>query len=169
MGVDSGAQFAQLLVRAFDAMAHEVLGELATAGHPGLTVAAELAMQAIDNGASSAASLARATGVSRQAAAKTIRALEGLGYVMREADPEDARRKHLTVTPRGRSAIDLGAAAFDRIFVGWQQRTGPASREVVAALEELIAPRNEHYPSAPLDGRSARATGRGRASTRDPL
>lgn len=139
MGVDSGTQFAQLLMRALEVMVDEVSVELEDAGHPGLTVANELAMHAIGNGATNAASLARATGVSRQAAAKTIGALEALGYVVREADAGDARKKNLTVTPRGHSAIGIGARAFDRIFIRWRQRTGAASGEAVRALEQLIA------------------------------
>ncbi|MFP7834608.1 MarR family winged helix-turn-helix transcriptional regulator [Marisediminicola sp. LYQ134] len=138
MEISSGTQFAQLLVRALDVMVDEVLVSLESAGHPGLTVANELAMQAIDHGASSAATLARETGVSRQAAAKTIGTLEALGYVTRDVDPTDARKKHLRVTPRGHTAISVGAAAFDRIFDRWKQQNGPATSEVIAALETLI-------------------------------
>ncbi|MUK00649.1 MarR family transcriptional regulator [Vibrio cholerae] len=139
MDVSSGTQFAQLLMRAFEVMVAEVQGSLERAGHLGLTVANELAMQAIDHGASSATSLARETGVSRQAAAKTISMLETLGYVTRDTDPLDARKKHLHVTRQGRDAISVGAAAFDRIFLRWQQQNGPGSREVITALEKLIA------------------------------
>ena len=57
--------------------------EGARAGHAGLTVGNEFAMQAIDEGADNAAALARHLGVTRQAAAKTILTLEGLGYVAR--------------------------------------------------------------------------------------
>jgi DNA-binding MarR family transcriptional regulator len=140
MDVSSGTQFAQLLMRAFEVMVAEVRVSLEEAGHPGLTVANELAMQAIDHGASSAASLARETGVSRQAAAKTISTLESLGYVTRDADPADARKKHLHVTPEGRAAIGVGAAAFDRIFVRWQQQDERGSHAAIVALQRLTAP-----------------------------
>jgi DNA-binding MarR family transcriptional regulator len=139
MEVSNGTQFARLLLGAFEVMVTEVRVSLEDAGHPGLTVANELAMQAIDHGASSAASLARETGVSRQAAAKTITMLESLGYVTRDADPADARKKHLRVTADGRAAISVGAAAFDRIFARWQQQDGPGSRAAVAALKKLNA------------------------------
>jgi DNA-binding MarR family transcriptional regulator len=138
MVASSGTQFAQLLMRAFEVMVAEVRVSLEGAGHPGLTVGNELAMQAIDHGASSAASLARETGVTRQAAAKTISTLESLGYVTRDADPADARKKHLHVTAEGRAAISVGAAAFDRIFARWQQQDESASRAAVVALEKLI-------------------------------
>lgn len=139
MEVTSGTQFARLLVGAFEVMVAEVRVSLEEAGHPDLTVANELAMQAIDHGASSAASLARETGVSRQAAAKTITMLESLGYVTRDPDPADARKKHLHVTAEGRAAVRVGAAAFDRIFERWQQQNGPDSHSAITALGKLIA------------------------------
>jgi DNA-binding MarR family transcriptional regulator len=139
MEVSSGTEFARLLMGAFEVMVAEVRASLEDAGHPGLTVANELAMQAIDHGASSAASLARETGVSRQAAAKTITMLESLGYVTRDPDPADARKKHLHVTAEGRAAVRVGAAAFDRIFERWQQQNTPGSNAAIMALGELIA------------------------------
>lgn len=151
MDVSSGTQFAQLLMRAFEVMADEVRTSLESAGHPGLTIANELAMQAIDRGASSAASLARETGVTRQAAAKTIDTLEALGYVSRGPDPEDARRKYLRVTPEGHGAISVGAAAFDRIFQRWQQQTGADSAVVVAALTLLTDARPDGASAAAID------------------
>lgn len=138
MDVTSGTQFARLLLGAFEVMVAEVRVSLEEAGHPGLTVANELAMQAIDHGASNAASLARETGVSRQAAAKTISMLESLGYVIRDSDPADARKKHLRVTAEGRAAVDVGAAAFNRIYERWQRENGPDSRVAIAAIEELM-------------------------------
>ncbi|MHC3000864.1 MarR family winged helix-turn-helix transcriptional regulator [Gordonia metallireducens] len=135
MDVSRGAQFARLLLETFDAMTREVVEELADAGHPGLTVTNELAMEAIDDGAGNAASLARRLGVSRQAAAKTITALEGLGYVERAADADDARRKSLRITARGREAIRVGSAAFDRIRVRWEAALG-ADR--VAETEDAL-------------------------------
>jgi DNA-binding MarR family transcriptional regulator len=140
MDVSSGTQFAQLLMRAFEVMVAEVRFSLEEAGHPGLTVANELAMQAIDHGASNAASLARETGVSRQAAAKTISTLESLGYVTRDADSSDARKKHVRVTPKGHAAINIGAAAFDQIFARWEQQDEPGSRATIVALQRLTAP-----------------------------
>lgn len=124
MEVSNGAQLARLLLETFEAMVDEVVDELARAGHPGLTAANEFAMQAIDDGAGNAAALARRLGVTRQAAAKTIRTLEGLGYVERMSDATDARRKDLQLTVRGRQAIAIGSAAFDRIRTRWETTLG---------------------------------------------
>ncbi|WP_460775800.1 MarR family winged helix-turn-helix transcriptional regulator [Microbacterium sp. GXF7504] len=134
----TGARFAQLLYRSFEAMVDGVRQDLAREGHAGLTVANEFAMQAIDAGAANAAELARALGVTRQAAAKTIAALESMGYVTRTADPDDARRKRLVVTDRGHAAIAIGAQGFDAIYREWRDAVGPARADaVIAALETL--------------------------------
>lgn len=142
MTTSQGAQLARLLLGAFEAMVDEVAAELARAGHPGLTVANEFAMQAIDAGAGSAAELARALGVTRQAAAKTIATLEGLGYVDRAPDAADARRKHLHVTERGREAVAVGARAFDDVHRRWRDDVGAAdAAATVAALGALARSR----------------------------
>ncbi|WP_129337053.1 MarR family winged helix-turn-helix transcriptional regulator [Cellulomonas endophytica] len=133
-----GAQFARLLLGAFDAMVDEVRTELEAAGHPGLTVANEMAVQAIGDGVDNAAALARAVGVSRQAAAKTITHLEALGYVERRADSADGRRKRLTVTRQGIDATAVGAAAFQTIYRRWQADVGADhAASVVRALHRL--------------------------------
>jgi DNA-binding MarR family transcriptional regulator len=134
----TGAQFAMLLYSAFDAMASEVHTELARAGHPHLSVSNEFAMRAIDDGADSAADLARALGVTRQAAAKTIVSLENLDYVGRISDDADARRKRLVVTDHGREAVTIGAHAFDAIYQSWLQKAGDdVATQVVDALRAL--------------------------------
>jgi DNA-binding MarR family transcriptional regulator len=133
-----GARFARLVLETFDSMVGEVMHGLTRAGHPGLTAANEFAMQAIDGGADSAADLARALGVSRQAAAKTIATLESLGYLDRAADETDARRKHLVVTDRGHEAIAIGAAAFSALHRRWLAEVGTADAAVtVEALRAM--------------------------------
>ena len=150
MEKDDGPRFAQLLVGAFDAMVNEVREVLAQAGHPDLSVGNEFAMQAIEGGADSAADLARALGVTRQAAAKTISALERLDYVDRSENNADARRKRLVVTPRGREAITIGARAFDVIYNNWSQRVGTDTATLVAsALRDLGAPQNSASSAVP--------------------
>lgn len=130
-----GAQLANLLLRAFDVMTAEVHRELARQGHPGATSTHHHAMEAIDRGATDASALGRALGISRQAAAKTIRSLEQLGYVHRGADEQDARRRPLEVTPRGREMTALGAAAYERIRLRLEAGEGAQRLEV---LEDVL-------------------------------
>ncbi|WOF24781.1 winged helix DNA-binding protein [Microbacterium betulae] len=146
----SGAGFARLVLGAFDSMVEQVRAELARAGHPDLTVANEFAIQAIDEGASSAADLARALGVTRQAAAKTITSLEGLRYVTRTSDEEDARRKHLVVTDHGHEAVAIGATAFDDVYQRWHCTVGA---DTAATVEEALRTLTDRKEAAEADAR----------------
>ena len=152
METSRGAQLATQLLRAFEAMSAEVTADLAERGHPGATPALHFAMQAIENGATDASALGRALGTSRQAAAKTIRTLEHLGYIDRGVDEDDARRRPLEVTDRGRAWTALGAAAFERILVRLEQREGAAP---VRDLERLL----QRIPEIAIPGRPAREHG----------
>jgi DNA-binding MarR family transcriptional regulator len=128
-----GADLALLLLGGFQSMVDEVVAGLARRGHPGVRPAHEFALRAIDGGADTASELGRRLSVSKQAAAKTIAALEHLGYVDREADPDDARRKRLRVTPRGHEMMRIGSTLFDEVRERWARRIG------VAELERLEA------------------------------
>jgi DNA-binding MarR family transcriptional regulator len=131
MAQTRGALLASELLRAFDAMTTEVLRELAEHGHPGATSTHHYAMEAIDRGATDASALGRELGVSRQAAAKTIRSLEQLGYVNRGADEHDARRRPLEVTARGREMTALGAAAYEQIRLRLEASEGAQRLETL--------------------------------------
>lgn len=138
MDETTGVRFALLLSAAWDAMVEEARAELVQHGHGALTVSNEFAMRQIDGGARSAADLARALDVSRQAAAKTIAALEAAGYVGRSDHESDGRRKDLTVTPRGRAALTVGAAGFETAYRRWTDRVGSdRATEVEEALRAL--------------------------------
>ena len=63
----------------------------------------EFAIRGDHQGADTASELGRRLSITKQAAAKTIAVLEERGYVAREADPSDARRKRLHVTRMARS------------------------------------------------------------------
>ncbi|WP_205797193.1 MarR family winged helix-turn-helix transcriptional regulator [Microbacterium enclense] len=124
-----GTRLATLLDQAFHNMVNAVVDELDRRGHPGVTATLEFALVAIRAGAGDASALGRALGVSKQAAAKTIATLETLGYVRREPDPVDARRKLLTISERGEEMTVLGAAAFDRLRLRWAESVGIADVE----------------------------------------
>src|SRR4029077_19274325 len=115
---------ALLLLGGFQSMVDDVVAGLRERGHPGVRPVHEFALRAIDNGATTAADLARRLSVSRQAAAKTIVALEELGYVSRDHDPNDGRRKRLHVTERGRGMVAIGAGLFDEVRGRWATEIG---------------------------------------------
>jgi DNA-binding MarR family transcriptional regulator len=94
------------------------------AGTRGVRPAHEFALRSIDVGADTASELGRRLSVSKQAAAKTIASLQQLGYVAREVDPSDGRRKRVRLTPRGYEVMAIGGALFDDVRERWAAQIG---------------------------------------------
>lgn len=120
----SGANLALLLLGGFRALADAATQELAERGHEDYRPAHEFAMRAIASGADSASELGRRLSISKQAAAKTIALLQERGYVARDADAKDARRKRLQVTPLGFEVMTTGEAIFDELRRRWGKEIG---------------------------------------------
>jgi DNA-binding MarR family transcriptional regulator len=139
-----GAELALLLLRGFRSMIDDVHDELAERGHPGVRAADEFALRAIGDGADTASELARQLSVTKQAAAQRIAVLQEQGYVDREADPADARRKRLRVTPRGREMMTIGGTLLDGVRDRWAAEVGSPELE---ALEAHLARLTEGTPT----------------------
>lgn len=140
MAPTNGAALALLLLGGFEAMVDDVVAGLGRRGHPGVRAVHAFALRAIDEGADTASELGRRLSVSKQAAAKTIAALEEMGYVERAADARDGRRKPLVVTPRGREMTTIGATLFDEVRDRWAARVGARELdEFQALLRDILA------------------------------
>lgn len=139
MAASAGAELALLLLGGFHSMVDEVVAELDRRGHPGVRPVHEFALRAVDSGATSASELARRLAVSKQAAAKTIAALEELGYVERAADPDDARRKRIRVTARGHELMSIGGDLFDDVRERWASQIGTRQLQALeASLNQVV-------------------------------
>jgi DNA-binding MarR family transcriptional regulator len=136
-----GAELAQLLLAGFRSLADEVTRELQVRGHPGVRPAHEFALRAIDAGADTASELGRRLSVSKQAAAQNLAVLERLGYVEREPDPSDARRKRLKVTPHGYDMMAVGGAVLDEVRERWLAELGPH----LSAVEDFLRTVAPHH------------------------
>jgi DNA-binding MarR family transcriptional regulator len=120
------------LLLGFRALIDALHAELAREGHPDVRPLHGFVFQAIGPGGVTAAELGRRLGVSKQAAGKTVDALERLGYVARAPDPADARRKRIELTARGTDCLVRSARIFDDLRAGWAETLG---EERLAALE----------------------------------
>jgi DNA-binding MarR family transcriptional regulator len=127
-----GFELPLLLFGGFRSIIEELHAELARRGHQDLRPAHGFALQAIGPGGATAAETGRRLGVSKQAAGKTIERLETLGYVHRDSDGSDRRRKLVRITPRGLDALGASALIFEDIRSRWDAELG-AGR--LAALE----------------------------------
>jgi DNA-binding MarR family transcriptional regulator len=121
------------LLLAFRGLIDELHAELAAQGHPDVRPLHGFVFQAIGAEGTTAVELGRRLGVSKQAAGKTVDALERLGYVVRAPDPRDARRKRIRLTERGIDCLRRSARIFDQLRASWAETLG---EERLRALED---------------------------------
>ncbi|WP_326825357.1 MarR family winged helix-turn-helix transcriptional regulator [Streptosporangium sp. NBC_01756] len=120
------------LLLGFRVLIDELHTELARQGHPDMRPMHGFVFQAIGIDGTTAAELGRRLGVSKQAAGKTVDALERRGYVERGSDPHDARRKVVRLTERGVDFLMRSARIFDDLRARWAETLG---EERLRALE----------------------------------
>jgi DNA-binding MarR family transcriptional regulator len=129
----AGADLALLLLGGFRTLVDAATSELAQRGHEDVRPVHDFAMRAIAAGADSASELGRRLSISKQSAARTIAVLQERGYVARDPDPNDARRKRLQVTALGFKVLRQGEAIFDELRDQLGQQIGAAELEAFEA------------------------------------
>jgi DNA-binding MarR family transcriptional regulator len=135
----AGADLALLLLGGFRTLVDAAHAELARRGHEDVRPVHDFAMRAIAAGADSASELGRRLSISKQSAARTIAVLQERGYVVRDPDPNDARRKRLQVTELGFEVLHQGEAIFDELRDQWERQIGAAELEAFEAhLSALV-------------------------------
>lgn len=112
------------LLQGFRVLVDALHTELARQGHPDVRPVHGFVLQAIGCDGATAAELGDRLGVSKQAAAKHLEALERMGYVERRADPADGRRRPARLTTRGRDCLVRSARIFDALRAEWAERLG---------------------------------------------
>ncbi|WP_353952443.1 MarR family winged helix-turn-helix transcriptional regulator [Knoellia sp. S7-12] len=137
----AGHELPLLLLGGFRHLIDEMHRRLAEDGHPGLRPAIGFAVQAISRGATTATALGQATGVSKQAASKTVDQLVALGYVFAEADSADARRKTLQLTAHGLDLVQRSGAVLEDLRQEWVDEVGATQVDrLEATLRRLVGP-----------------------------
>jgi DNA-binding MarR family transcriptional regulator len=130
----TGADLALLLLGGFRTLVDAATVDLAARGYEDFRPVHDFALRAVVAGADSASDLGRRMSVSKQAAAKTIEVLLDRGYLSRDVDPHDARRKRLRVTPLGFEVMQQGEAIFDELREKWEQQIGVSELAMLEAL-----------------------------------
>jgi DNA-binding MarR family transcriptional regulator len=144
----SGANLALLLLGSFRSLARAATEQLASSGFEDFRPAHDFAMRAIAAGADNASELGRRLSVSKQAAAKTIALLEERGYVGRDLDAKDARRKRLQLTPRGFEVLSTGEKILDELRTQWAEQIGMDKLEMI---ESVLTERLKANPKGHID------------------
>lgn len=121
-----------LLMSALRGLVAAVHADLDVAGYPGVRATHGFAMQAIGDGCTSV-ELGKRLGVSKQAAGKTAKGLETLGFIERAPHVKDRRERLLVPTRRGREMLRLSAASFQRQIQEWRAEVGDAHVDATLA------------------------------------
>jgi DNA-binding MarR family transcriptional regulator len=135
-----GFELPLLLFGGFRSIIDELHAELARRGHPDMRPAHGFALQAIGPCGATASEAGRRLGISKQAAGKTIDRLEELGYVQKDGDDTDRRRKLVRITPRGLDALASSAMIFEDIRSRWASALGPGRLSELEADLRAMAP-----------------------------
>ena len=118
------------------AMADEVQRRIAADGMGDLRFADGVVFQHLVPGPIPIGTLAERLGVTQQAASKAVADLEKRGYVERAAGAADGRVRHVSLTERGRAAIEAGrrhrAALQDELAEKLGPRRAEAARRLLA-------------------------------------
>jgi DNA-binding MarR family transcriptional regulator len=112
----------------------EVLERLSVE-HPDVRYAHGFLIQQLVEGGRPVGEIAENLGVTSQAVSKTVRELEGLGYVQRAVDAADGRVRRVALTTRGRAVLEAGRTIRAEINAELEAQLGEA--RVIAAATAL--------------------------------
>jgi DNA-binding MarR family transcriptional regulator len=128
------------LLLGFRVLIDQLHAELARQGHPDLRPMHGFVLQAVGPGGTTAADLGRRLGISKQAAGKTIDALERLGYLRRGTDPADARRKVVRLTGRASDVLARSERIFDELRARWAAAIGEDRLRAIESDLRAVTP-----------------------------
>ena len=120
-----------------ESLNEQMLDALRARGHPELRYSHGFLFQQLIEGSRPVGEIAANLGVTSQAVSKAVRELERLGYVRRQADPDDARVRRVGLTERGRDAV--GAARSVREELNGRLAGALGAERVAAAASTLAA------------------------------
>lgn len=136
-----GVELPLRLLMAFRQLLDDLHQELGLQGHPDVRPVHGFALQSVGPGGTTATEIGQRLGISKQAAGKTVDRLQQMGYLTRSPDPQDARRKVVTLTPHGWDCLARSARIFQDLHEKWAQQLGPARLQVMEeALREVTGP-----------------------------
>lgn len=114
--------------RAFEA---RVLAHLARAGHDGLGATHINVTRNLDTGGTRLTELARRAAMTKQSMGELVRQMEALGYLRRDADPQDGRAQIVRFTPRGLAWLKAFRRALRRAEAGMAAQLGAANMQAL--------------------------------------
>lgn len=120
----NGEHFVFLLIGTFRNIIDELHAHQVQNGFANVRPIHGFALQAIGADAISITELGRRLGVTKQAAAKTVKQLAAAGFITSEADPADARVTLIRRSPHGEELIRSSGRYFAMRQAEWEQQIG---------------------------------------------
>ena len=142
---DPVASMGELLPRLTDYVLERLMELTAVQGHHGLKLSFGQVLTLIGPSGGRIQEIAAIQDVSKQAISAIATELEFLGYLRREADPEDARQLVLLFTDRGRALIADSVESVDQLQAEFAAIAGKA------ALQRLCATLHSLYSALQLE------------------
>lgn len=122
------APLARLLAVAYRSLITDLHAELRGRGWTDVRPAYGFVLLALRTAPTTSGALADLLGMTKQAASKLVEAMAESGYLTRTTAPDDARRKLVALTDRGRELLEV----VEQIYVELEERWAD-----VIGLEEL--------------------------------
>ena len=138
---DSGVAVAMLVLGAATQVIDGIQHGLAERGFADVRPAHGFAFVRISAGDASMIDVADHLGVTKQAASQLVEQLVQRGYVIREADPGDARSRILKLTERGWACTRAAEQAAAGTTDAWRRQLGTAAMSALqSALQAVVPP-----------------------------
>lgn len=137
------ADIALRLLAAASEVVAGIQAGLARRGYRDVRPAHGFAFVRMSQGPATVVDIAEHLGVTKQAASQLVEQLVQRKYVARVADTDDARRRLLVLTARGRACTRAAEAAAAEAAAAWQPalgQSGMASLHRLLARLELVGP-----------------------------
>lgn len=148
---DRGIPLARLLVMGARTMIDGLHERLQAAGWPAVPQSAGYVLLAARDGPTTGAEVASLMRTSRQAASKLLEGLETAGLIHRRGDDDDARRKLVVLSERGRRLLADVESAYESMESEWAHVVGRAELESMrGALTAAVA--SSHGGTLPAVG-----------------
>ena len=135
---DARVPLARLLAMAYRQLIDDLHARLAEHGHPDVSPSFGYVLLAVRDAKTTGADVAALLGVTKQAASKTIDAMERAGYVKRTPHDDDARAKEIVITARGRRFLATVEAIYGELEDEWARVTSKKRVEALRADLRLV-------------------------------
>lgn len=137
--VDQHQPLGRFLILLFRAFEDDLVRRLEAEGYADVTPADLNVLRFVKPTGSTSIEIAKLAGVTKQAIAKSIAAIEAKGYIKRQPNSDDARSQIIVFTPKGMRLLKICIAAISQIELIYEAKLGKKTfADLKLALTQLM-------------------------------